>query len=432
MDWQLVAEGEGDPFSGGRFEAARERPRGHSYTAGVMRQAIELVVKANCSFRGAARALEICTGESEGSCPSLWSVRNWILRLGLFELKRPKERGDDWVWILDHTIQIGSHKALLILGVRLDRLAHRDFTLGHQDVAVLGLDLCERSNGERILGTLERLAEEVGEPRELVSDAGSDIKKAVELFCDQHGPTDWIPDVSHRMARVLESELKGDPQWEGFLSEVAWCRNRCQQTPLSPLLPPGQRSKARWMSCKPILTWAVKLLENPVPEWADRRQFAGLFGWLNGYRDLVQECWLMVHMGEEICRILKQGGIASGPLEECRQTLEEMSTSPRLRRQAQGIRPYLDEVESKLRPGERLLGSSDLIESIFGKYKLLVERSPHPAMSRLILAIGSLISERTPALIRRAMETVSLKSVEEWFGQSIGHTSCSRRRTALV
>jgi hypothetical protein len=54
----------------------------------------------------------------------------------------------------------------------------------------------------------------------LVSDAGSDIKKAADLFCERHGATDWISDVSHRMARLLEGELKGDPRWESFLSEV--------------------------------------------------------------------------------------------------------------------------------------------------------------------------------------------------------------------
>ena len=42
----------------------------------------------------------------------------WLLRLGLFELSRPKEAAEDWVWIVDHTVQIGVQKCLLIAGVR--------------------------------------------------------------------------------------------------------------------------------------------------------------------------------------------------------------------------------------------------------------------------------------------------------------------------
>jgi len=124
-------------------------------------------------------------------------------------------------------------------------LKAEDFALGHQDVVVLGLEICERSNGEIVLEALERVREQIGEPRLLVSDAGSDIKKAATLFCEHHGHTDWIGDVSHRMARLLEAELIEDPKWESFLSRAAQCRNQCQQTALSPLMPPAQRGKAR-------------------------------------------------------------------------------------------------------------------------------------------------------------------------------------------
>lgn len=418
MEWELIG--------------GAERPRGHTYSTEMIARAIELVLQANSSLRGAAKSLGICGKEEGAGCPSLWSVRNWVLRLGLYEIQRPKGVGTDWVWILDHTLQIGSHKALLILGARLDERSEGAMALGHQEVEVLGLEIWEHSSAQRVLERLEGIAGQVGVPRLLVSDEGSDLKKAAGIFCDRHPPTDWISDVSHRMARILEGELKGDERWEGFLRETALCRNRCQQTQMSPLMPPGQRSKARWMNYKPLLTWAVKLLENPIPEWADRRQHQRLFGWMREYQDDIQEYWLMLHMGEEIGRMIKTGGIEPEQLERCRETLNEMATSPRLRRQAEGIREYLAEVESKVRPGERLMGSSDIIESIFGKYKLLVERSPQKALSRLILAIGSLTSKRTPEIIREAMEQVSLQRVEEWFRGYVPQTDGSLRRRALV
>jgi hypothetical protein len=433
MQWEVVRSTETVPDSVRSPISLRpERPRGHSYSAILISQAVGLVLWANSSFRGAVRSLQVLCGEGAEACPSLWSIRNWVLRLGLYELERAKEVGTDWALILDHTIQVGPHKALLILGVRLGDLKAEHFALGHQDVVVLGLEICERSNGEIVLEALERVREQIGEPRLLVSDAGSDIKKAATLFCEQHGHTDWIGDVSHRMARLLEAELIEDPKWESFLSRAAQCRNQCQQTALSPLMPPAQRGKARWMNYQPLVTWGLNVIQHPIPSWANAREFKRVFGWLDNYEEELGDCWMMMHLGQETCRIIKAEGIHSESLEKCRQMLKERTEGPRQRRYAEGIREYLIEVESKLRPGERLLGSSDIIESLFGKYKFLMERSPQKTITRLILAIGALTSRRTPELIREAMEAVKIDSVEKWFRKYIGESARSIRQKAFA
>jgi hypothetical protein len=433
MEWEVVRSTETVPDSVRSPISLRpECPRGHSYSAILISQAVGLVLWANSSFRGAVRSLQVLCEEGAEACPSLWSIRNWVLRLGLYELERAKEVGTDWALILDHTIQVGPHKALLILGVRLGDLKAEHFALGHQDVVVLGLEICERSNGEIVLEALERVREQIGEPRLLVSDAGSDIKKAATLFCEHHGHTDWIGDVSHRMARLLEAELIEDPKWESFLSRAAQCRNQCQQTALSPLMPPAQRGKARWMNYQPLVTWGLNVIQHPIPSWANAREFKRVFGWLDNYEEELGDCWMMMHLGQETCRIIKAEGIHSESLEKCRQMLKERTEGPRQRRYAEGIREYLIEVDSKLRPGERLLGSSDIVESLFGKYKFLMERSPQKAITRLILAIGALTSRRTPELIREAMEAVKIDSVEKWFRKYIGESARSIRQKAFA
>ena len=215
MDWELVGESEPNPSSGASLISIRgERPLGHSYSANVITKAVELVLSANSSFRGAARSLRILCAEAAESCPSLWSIRNWVLRLGLYELERPKLAAEDWVLILDHTIQIGPHKALLILGVQLADLNRNNFALGHQDVTMLGLEICEQSNGEKVLKALETVKAQ-WENRACWSPTLAAIsRRRPDCFVMRHGHTDWIPDVGHRMARLLEAELKGDPKWE--------------------------------------------------------------------------------------------------------------------------------------------------------------------------------------------------------------------------
>lgn len=433
MNWELLPREEVQPFSGAASIPVRgDRPWGHTYRAKLISQAVNLVMKANSSLRGAAQSFQIFYPETPESNPSLWSIRNWVLRVGLHELQQPKLPAGDWALILDHTIQVGTHKALLVLGVRLGQLDRDHFALGHQDVKVLALEICAQSNGQKVLATLEKIQEQIGEPRLMVSDAGSDIKKAIGLFCERHPHTDWVPDVSHRMARLLEAELKENPVWECFLSQAAQCRSQCQQTPLSPLMPPAQRGKARWMNYQPLVTWALHLIQNPVPSWADLRLFKRLFGWVSDFEQEVGDCWMMMHLGQETGGILKRSGIDSESLSQCRELLKERAHGTRLRRYADGIREYLREVETKLRPGERLLGSSDIIESIFGKYKLLVERSPEKTITRLILAIGALTSQRTPESVSAALEAVNTKAVAEWFAQFINESPRSLRQKAFA
>ena len=42
--------------------------------------------------------------------PSYSAARLWTLRVGLYKLTRPKTQASDWMWIVDHSVQIGSTK----------------------------------------------------------------------------------------------------------------------------------------------------------------------------------------------------------------------------------------------------------------------------------------------------------------------------------
>ena len=47
------------------------------------------------------------------------TVRCWLMRLGLYALLRPLPRADDWAYLIDHTVQIGTVKCFAVVGLRL-------------------------------------------------------------------------------------------------------------------------------------------------------------------------------------------------------------------------------------------------------------------------------------------------------------------------
>jgi hypothetical protein len=154
-------------------------PVHHHYGVGVIRWYVRFVLEAATSLRAASRVLEVLRGWLPGveDAPAANTGQWWLLRLGLYELQRPKEQATDWVWLMDHTIQIGQVKCLLIVAVRLSAWETQGRgPLEHQDLAVLALEPMRQSTGPQVRVQLERAVAQMGEPRAILSDAGTDLK----------------------------------------------------------------------------------------------------------------------------------------------------------------------------------------------------------------------------------------------------------------
>ena len=92
-------------------------PPGHCFAVGIVDFFLRLATEAATSFRGAAGVLRLCVRNLGlvARTPCWHSGRCWLLRVGLFALRAPPERGDGWVLRMDHTIQLGPWKCLVIV-----------------------------------------------------------------------------------------------------------------------------------------------------------------------------------------------------------------------------------------------------------------------------------------------------------------------------
>ncbi len=75
-----------------------------------------------------------------------------------------------------------------------------------------------------------------------------------------------------------------------------------------------------------------------------------------------------------------------------------------------------------------LLGTSDIIESIFGKYKIFSAKTPIKEISKSILTIPILTSEVTTGEVKKAMETITSEKLSEWARENIGESIFSKRK----
>jgi len=217
------------------------RPIGGSTPVSVIDKVRRLVMMAGSSLRSLPRIFEIFQSDPDphAHLPSASGARWWLLRIGLYALREPLEQASDWVYIIDHSIQIGTLKLCLIPGIRLHDLPSPSRPLRHSDMRLLALIPTEHSNGQIVLEQLENTAKRTGIPREILSDHGSDVKSGGELFVAAHTETTLVYAAAHHGAIVLKRLFQADDRWARFLAQLGQTKSRLQQTPDAFLMSPG-------------------------------------------------------------------------------------------------------------------------------------------------------------------------------------------------
>jgi hypothetical protein len=116
--------------------------------------AIQLVLVGLLSLRGVKRTFSILKPYLSCGIPSHEVIQNWVMRYGLYQLKKLPEKRDDWVYILDHSIEFGKKQCLLIIGIPLEKLRRKKCKLRHQDMTVLATDIVESATGQSVTDSL--------------------------------------------------------------------------------------------------------------------------------------------------------------------------------------------------------------------------------------------------------------------------------------
>ncbi len=414
-------------------------PAHHHYSLETISLFLQLVLAAATSLRCASRVLALVGSEREPSCrvPTWWTGRWWLLRVGYYKLTRPKDQAEDWVWIVDHTAQLGPRKCLLILGLRLSALPARGQCLGHEDVEPLVLEPVTQSTGEVVYQQLEATIEKTGVPREIISDHGGDVKAGIERFCAAHPTTCAIYDIKHKTAAILKQELSGDSAWQEFSQLCQQTKQQVQQTAFAFLMPPNQRTKARWMNVEVLVRWGTTTLAfldappaEPDPAW-DRAQLEGHFGWLTRFRAPLRLWAEVLQLVELTEHFVRTQGLGRSSARALGQLLAPIAQTPRTRQVRTQLLTFVRGEAAKAAPRERLLGSSEVIESIFGKLKRLEHTQAKSGFTRLILALSAMVATTSQEIVHQALETVSTRAVLAWCKETLGESLQAQRRRAL-
>ena len=373
--------------------------------------------------------------------PSHVTIRNWTLKLGYYELTRQKEKSGDWIILLDHSIQFGKEKIFVVLGIREKDFLKLKRPLQYADLTTLLMANRDNWNGKLVSGELKKLETKIGRINYAVGDYGSDLRKGLALSKIGH-----IHGLSHLIALITEKLYKNDDRFIGLKNKMGNMRAKYIQTDMAAAVPPKGRKKSEYQSFDKIIKWAnaaSNLIENKLRDPGQTKILEGYFetgtldrikkelSWINDYSDLIDELTEISNATKEVETELKHNGLSGFGFKKCKKTLNRLESGKAKEFKDMLISRIGQQIQI-LPNTDKVLFSSDILESLFGKYKNRVSENPMASITTLMLIIAAFTIDLTEERVKQSMEKIKMKDIKKWSRQSIGVSLFQKRKVLFA
>jgi len=426
---------------------------GHHFSAAMIALCCQLAAKIG--FRAVPQVLELVSKSFslDLKIPSRDAIRNWTCRSGVALLQH--EKADDWIWMIDHSVQLGKMQVLTVLGIRLSQLPYRQDsasrTVGSEDLNVLAVIPSSSKGKEQVIADLKPLERRLGTPLAVICDGASELKAAVESLqtaqdtgSDERlssGPLHLV-DVKHRIASGLKRILAKDEVFEDFSKRVSCCAALIRQTELDHLLPPTRKDKCRFMNIHREIRWASMVLSQLDRLSACRspssERLRENLGWLAEFRESINAWRQWCELIGEVLTFSNQYGVYRGGSVELQRRLAERGVN---RSQCQqvwevALSAYRDnelKLEKLPKSVSCLPCSTELLESAFGRYKAMQRHHNRGTFTTLLAALPTVLHKFSAESIREQFSRVENKDLKAWLSKhDLLNSTQSRRAKAYA
>ena len=402
----------------------------HRYDTRIVSLCIALYAFAGCSFRGVKRVLmclQMELGLSAADIPGKSSVDNWVQKAGLYQLSTLTTVPEQWgsyCLIMDESMVVGKERMMLALGAPAQKTGSN--ALSFESVKVLGIGVLPSWKHGDVQDFIQKVQEKMGQKAAyVVSDGGASLKKGIH-----ESGLIRICDVGHEMCKLMEQTYKNDPRYEVWIKAVTKVRFQVFMKDTAYLLPPKQRTVARFTNLSHVVRWAVAILRAMPGLSKDEQQ---TYGWLDEHKEVIGVFERAFHLSESILKILKNDGLSHQNIEKGLLICQKQAPVV--------CKKLLDKVVAFLRDEKEKLPkvdtvwhmSSDVIESLFGKFKHLAASNPLNGVTARVLSLclftsGNGSPENVNNYAQQALESISLSKLASWKNDYLIDNQIVRRR----
>ena len=362
---------------------------------------------------------------SEFSIPNWTTMRTWLCRIGVAIINQAQQKCDDWIWMADHSVQLGDMKVFVILGIR-QRDLPKDRPLNRSDMSPLALIPSKDRNKHEVAAQFCKLAEQVGVPISIVIDGATELHEGAKCFADSGKDVVVLDDIKHKAANILKKVIGKSDRFREFESHLGKTTASIQQTELAAFLPPKKKEKSRFMNLSKLLKWCEMTLDHlhhPQSRACaeiDSERFQTKLGWLSEYEadlEVWQSCQNVVSSTLEFSNT---SGIYRGVTADLNRHLDATSATDVT--EALEVRRSLVAVVSRCEQrllesshaNRRLTASTEVLESVFGGYKRLQRDQTRGTFTSLLSALPTLTETLLPKAVKAYLETVSNAELKKW------------------
>lgn len=347
-----------------------------------------------------------------GKIPCYNTIGDWVKKCGLkvYETSGDSFQDTNYAQIVDESMMIGSEKLLLTLGVPAK---HKGRPLNANDVNILDIAIESSWNGEAVGKRLKAASEKVGhDPLYVISDNASIMKKGARCAGYEHQC-----DISHSLGMFLERTYKNAPDFKSYTKQMAESKVKWSMKKIAYLLPPKQRTIARFINISEWVKWSTKMLNVYHTLQADEQ---AVFSFVPENELLIKELSGVSACVRSIENICKNKGLSKETVTKCLQEIIKylMCGNRRMIELGVTIFKFLHDETKIVESNTANNNSSDIIESIFGKYK--ARKSPNklngvtPFILFLPLYTKLGKNAKNKFDFKAALEDTRMKQINDW------------------
>jgi hypothetical protein len=302
-----------------------------------------------------------------------------------------------------------------------------------QDCECIGLRIVEKINGELVALDLREVFSQSGVPTAIIKDGDSSLRKGVRLYSESlEKPIPVVEDIGHVLANALKAEFKDEKKYKKFLTLISKGSRKLRQTNLAYLIPPKIRQKGRFQSIGNLCKWSIKMLDfmaviGAAEKSSSLDRVRKAFPKFSLLKNFIESFSKTVKASSDIMGILKNKGLNQENYLECLKLADNIPKQSRVKKR---LLEWLDRhiaIQNDLST-PALLVSSDIIESLFGKFKHVIERGSQADMNRTALLIPALCGQTNLQESYEIFNQTRHKDIKTWEEKNITYTIRKQRQ----
>ncbi|HIO92234.1 MAG TPA: hypothetical protein EYG68_05230 [Leucothrix mucor] len=182
---------------------------------------------------------------------------------------------------------------------------------------------------------------------------------------------------------------------------------RLRQTNMAFLIPPKLRQKGRFQSIGKLAKWGEKMLttldfNEPAEKSSPLEKLRDVFAELPSLTSFINGFALTSQIASELMKRLKTQELNANTYLQCEALLEPLDDSSNVKIRLQTWLQIHKIIQQQF-PEVLLAVSSDIIESLFGRFKHVIERSPQADMNRTTLLIPTLCGQHDESTVSNGL-----------------------------